>query len=141
MSVSIVSEDTLRMIVDEAKPVGGDARNLGRLLDESERLDVPSAFDKLSHVGQTLLSCNLRAWVERYEAKDLADADTEPYAHRRGIPAPAVKVLGAVDQLEYQLADWPAFAKRGEGLGGTGRFRFLDAVRRRAIQRLPGYSW
>ena len=139
MSVMIVSNDTLRMIVDEAKPVGGDARNLGRLLDESERMDVPSAFDKLSHVGQTLLSCNLRAWVERYEASDLADSDTAPYAHRRGIPAPAVKVLGAVDQLEYQLNDWPAFAA-GDGLGGRVA-RFLDAVRRRAIQRLPGYSW
>ena len=146
VSCMIVSDDCIRAIVDEAMPTSPSENgisNYGRFLD----LDAPfgamrtgfpeSVYDDPSALGVALQAANYRAMLDRYGD---VDPPAESYRHRKGLPLPAVRVLAMLDCFEYQLLDWKAFNDRENARGAAYR-AFIEAVRKRSIQRLPGYSW
>ena len=152
VSVMIVPDGVLRGIVEEAMPRLGElGRNLGRLLEDpaacsgrcvapdagSMRFGSPvSVYDDPSSVGQALRMANVRAWIDRYGDEPVS---VEEYRHTRHVPLPAVRVLAMLDQLEYQIEEWKCY-RDPDSEPGIRMQAFIDAVRRRAIQRLPGYS-
>ena len=82
-------------------------------------------------VGAMLKAQNLRSVNHRY-GRDAGEA--APYVYRRsGHPADPVAVLKALDCYEYQSSE-------DGGWEASEALAFCEALRHRAVGRLPGYE-
>lgn len=110
--------------------------------EDIQRLSKREDKDRLSHIGQMLWDENIRSVQARYPEDTIhtmpCKLDDIPfeYGHtftfRDGQITP-LQVLASCGRYEYQACesdDWPE----------TEAYRFIRALEKNAIVRLPGYS-
>jgi hypothetical protein len=86
--------------------------------------------ENAGYVGAMLLAENRRSVDHRYDEEEWE----QPYLFKRlpGVPNP-VAVLKALDGFEYQACEHPEWEK-------SEAHAFVQALRKRAISKLPGYE-
>jgi hypothetical protein len=86
--------------------------------------------ENAGYVGAMLLAENRRSVDHRYDEEEWE----QPYLFKRlpGVPNP-VAVLKALGGFEYQACEHPEWEK-------SEAYNFCDALRRKAISKLPGYD-
>lgn len=87
--------------------------------------------ESAGRVGAVLLAENARSVNHRYAADDWESVFE--YSPMRGQLTP-LHVLGAIDYYEYQSCEHPDWDE-------SEAHAFCDALRRAAIERLPGHKW
>ncbi len=82
-------------------------------------------------IGQVLWAENVRSVNHRYDEYD----PSEPYHFKRyPVVIDPANILGIISCLTYQSCEHPEWEQ-------SEAFAILEAIRRKAIRRLPGYEW
>jgi hypothetical protein len=111
-------------VYSKGQPWGPEAQMMyGRVVRHLTR-------ENAGYVGAMLLAENRRSVDHRYAEEEWE----QPYLFKMlpGVPNP-VAVLKAIDGFEYQACEHPEWEK-------SEAHNFCDALRRKAIGKLPGYE-
>jgi hypothetical protein len=139
MSAYIVSHDHIDALLTFA--TANDPQSFGPVsyrLEPSGNLREMTQ-DKATEIGRILLAENERSVGHRYPGDapgDLPGAgeDVTSYTFRPWAKTPApIDVLKGCDCFDYQACETDDYRQ-------SEAYRIVDAIRHRAISRLPGYS-
>lgn len=101
-----------------------------------ERMEITTA--NATGIGRVLLAENERSLAARYSVEEVAAGDFGPLASgykfkRWAKPQSPVAILKGCDCFDYQACETDDYEE-------TLACRIIDAIRQRAISRLPGYE-